>query len=60
VLIIIGLVLYFLAGSMLGDSKKPWLGDDQEEGVAGVGTAKLKALNLARKQGLASAEGDGV
>ncbi|KAF7552745.1 hypothetical protein G7046_g7315 [Stylonectria norvegica] len=49
VLIIIGLVLYFLAGSMLGDSKKPWLGDNQESGVAGFGTAKLKALNAARK-----------
>ena len=53
VLIVLGLVAYFLAGSMLGDSKKPWLGDNQEEGVAGIGTAKLKALNLARKRGLA-------
>ncbi|KAF3001071.1 hypothetical protein G7054_g8347 [Neopestalotiopsis clavispora] len=60
VLIIIGLVVYFLAGSMLGDSKKPWLGQDQEDGVAGIGTAKLKALNLARKQGLAASEGDRV
>jgi solute carrier family 35 protein F1/2 len=50
VMIIIGLVAYFLAGSMLGDSKKPWLGDNQEGGVAGLGTAKLKALNLAKKQ----------
>lgn len=50
VLIILGLVVYFLAGSMLGDSKKPWLGDNQEGGVAGLGTAKLKALNLAKKQ----------
>ncbi|KAK7433310.1 hypothetical protein QQZ08_000249 [Neonectria magnoliae] len=49
VLILIGLIAYFLAGSMLGDSKKPWLGDNQEEGVAGFGTAKLKALNAARK-----------
>jgi len=56
VLIIIGLVVYFLAGSMLGDSKKPWLGDTQEDGVAGIGTAKLKALNLARKQALAAGE----
>lgn len=53
VLIIVGLIVYFLAGSMLGDSKKPWLGDMQEDGVAGIGTAKLKALNLARKQALA-------
>ncbi|KAJ9145565.1 DUF914-domain-containing protein [Coniochaeta hoffmannii] len=53
VLIIVGLVVYFLAGSMLGDSKKPWLGDNQEGGVAGIGTAKLKALNTARKKGIA-------
>ncbi|KAL8386881.1 hypothetical protein RB595_010318 [Gaeumannomyces hyphopodioides] len=52
VLIVLGLIIYFLAGSILGESKKPWLGDNQEEGVAGIGTARLKALNLARKQGL--------
>lgn len=52
VLIIIGLVVYFLAGSMLGDSKKPWLGANQEDGVAGFGTAKLKAINEARREGL--------
>lgn len=57
VCIVLGLVVYFLAGSMLGDSKKPWLGDAQEDGVAGFGTAKLKALNLARKQGLAAEGG---
>ncbi|EEY16114.1 solute carrier family 35 member F1 [Verticillium alfalfae VaMs.102] len=50
VLIIAGLVTYFLAGSMLGDSKKPWLGDNQEGGVAGFGTAKLKAMNAARAE----------
>ncbi|KAI0905237.1 DUF914-domain-containing protein [Ustulina deusta] len=48
VLIIVGQLVYFLAGSMLGDSKKPWLGDAQEDGIAGFGTAKLKALNAAR------------
>ncbi|KAG7291935.1 hypothetical protein NEMBOFW57_001963 [Staphylotrichum longicolle] len=53
VLIICGLVVYFLAGNILGDSKKPWLGDNQKDGVAGIGTAKLKALNEARKKGLA-------
>jgi solute carrier family 35 protein F1/2 len=56
VLIIVGLIVYFLAGSILGDSKKPWLGDDQADGVAGIGTAKLKALNEAKRQRL---EGDG-
>ncbi|KAK0730309.1 hypothetical protein B0H67DRAFT_475841 [Lasiosphaeris hirsuta] len=52
IMIILGLVVYFLAGSILGDSKKPWLGDNQAGGVAGIGTAKLKALNEARKRGL--------
>lgn len=49
VLILIGLVVYFLSGSLLGDAKKPWLGSNQEDGVAGFGTAKLKALNAAKK-----------
>lgn len=57
VLIIIGLITYFLAGSMLGDSKKPWLGDNQEDGVAGYGTAKLKALNAARAAQLEAENG---
>ncbi|KHO01331.1 DUF914 domain membrane protein [Metarhizium album ARSEF 1941] len=48
VCIIIGLTIYFLSGSVLGDSKKPWLGDNQEDGVAGIGTAKLRAINAAR------------
>jgi solute carrier family 35 protein F1/2 len=52
VLILVGLVVYFLAGSVLGDSKKPWLGAGQEDGVAGIGTAKLKAINLAKRQGM--------
>lgn len=59
VCIIVGLVVYFLAGSVLGDSKKPWLGADQSEGVAGVGTAKLKALNAARQQAMAEEENGG-
>jgi len=52
VMIILGLITYFLAGSMLGDSKKPWLGKNQENGVAGVGTAKRKAIQEARREGL--------
>ncbi|KAB8295977.1 hypothetical protein EYC80_008794 [Monilinia laxa] len=52
VLIILGLFVYFLAGSMLGDAVKPWLGKDQQAGVAGVGTAKLKAIHEARRDGL--------
>lgn len=56
VTIVIGLIVYFLAGSMLGDSKKPWLGKIQERVVAGLGTAKLKAIKEARREGLV---GDG-
>ncbi|KAJ1336016.1 DUF914 domain membrane protein [Microdochium nivale] len=52
VCIILGLVIYFLAGSLLGESKKPWLGEHQEGGVAGVGTAKRKALREASKLGV--------
>jgi solute carrier family 35 protein F1/2 len=59
VLIIFGMVVYFVAGSILGDSKKPWLGENQKDGVAGFGTAKLKALNEARKNGLAGASSEG-
>jgi len=51
VCIILGLVTYFLSGSMLGESKKPWLGENQERGVLGIGTAKLKALKAAKKAG---------
>ena len=50
-MIVIGLFVYFLAGSMLGDSRKPWLGKDQAEGHAGFGTAKLKAKKLAEREG---------
>ncbi|KAI0018130.1 solute carrier family 35 member F1 [Xylariomycetidae sp. FL0641] len=53
VLILLGLITYYLAGSMLGESKKPWLGENQEAGVAGVGTAKRKALLEAKKRGQA-------
>lgn len=51
VCIIIGLTSYFLSGTLLGDSKKPWLGENQERGVAGIGTAKLKAIKEARRAG---------
>jgi solute carrier family 35 protein F1/2 len=43
VLIIIGLVVYFLSESFLGESRKPWLGENQEEGIAGLGTARRRA-----------------
>lgn len=42
VLIIVGLFVYFIKDGTLGDSMKPWLGENQEEGVSGVGTAKRR------------------
>ncbi|KAF5114720.1 hypothetical protein DV454_002771 [Geotrichum candidum] len=38
---IIGVIIYFLVqGNPLGESVKPWLGENQEGGVSGIGTAK--------------------
>lgn len=52
VLILFGLITYFLTGGPLGESKKPWLGENQEQGISGVGTAKRKAINEARREGI--------
>ena len=45
VLIILGLFVYFMTEGILGDAKKPWLGENQEHGVKGVGTAKRRLEN---------------
>jgi solute carrier family 35 protein F1/2 len=45
VLIILGLIVYFTMEGHWGDSFKPWLGEKQERGVAGVGTAKRRIEN---------------
>jgi len=42
VMIIIGLIIYFAFQNSLGESRKPWLGLNQEKGVVGIGTAKKK------------------
>ncbi|KAF2674788.1 DUF914 domain membrane protein [Microthyrium microscopicum] len=42
VLILVGLTVYFLWDSPMGDSQKPWLGEEQERGVDGVGTARRR------------------
>ncbi|KAF2191494.1 DUF914-domain-containing protein [Zopfia rhizophila CBS 207.26] len=42
VLIIIGHILYFSRQSMLAEANKPWLGENQEEGVSGIGTARRR------------------
>ena len=42
VLIMVGHFAYYLSESVLGEAKKPWLRDDQEDGVNGVGTARRR------------------
>ena len=42
VLIILGLTVYFLTEGSSGEAKKPWLGENQERGVSGIGTARRK------------------
>jgi solute carrier family 35 protein F1/2 len=43
VCIILGLVVYFTTESFLGESRKPWLGENQERGIVGLGTARRRA-----------------
>lgn len=43
VCIISGQIIYFLSRQVFGDSFKPWLGKNQERGIAGLFTAKRKA-----------------
>lgn len=44
VLIVAGLVVYFVAAKegVFADSYKPWLGDKQERGINGIGTARRR------------------
>ena len=44
VLIMIGHFVYYLGKGVLGEAKKAWLGEHQEKGVVGIGTAKRKIL----------------
>lgn len=45
VLIIIGHFIYYGTEGVLGEAKKPWLGENQEDGVVGIGTARRLAEN---------------
>lgn len=39
-LIVCGLFVYFLTEGAAGEAKKPWLGENQEKGVDGIGTGR--------------------
>lgn len=43
VLIILGHFVYYGTEGVLGEAKKPWLGENQEGGESGLGTAKRRA-----------------
>lgn len=43
VLIILGHFVYYGTEGVLGEAKKPWLGENQEGGESGFGTAKRRA-----------------
>lgn len=43
VLIILGHFVYYGTEGVLGEAKKPWLGENQEDGVSGLGTARRRA-----------------
>ncbi|OJD18760.1 hypothetical protein AJ78_01231 [Emergomyces pasteurianus Ep9510] len=42
VCIMLGQGIYYLGRQVLGESRKPWLGVNQEKGISGIGTAKKK------------------
>ncbi|KAL1305860.1 hypothetical protein AAFC00_004012 [Neodothiora populina] len=45
VLILLGHFVYYGTEGVLGEAKKPWLGEDQEGGESGLGTARRRAEN---------------
>lgn len=60
VFIIIGQVVYFiLPGTVQHEHNKPWLGENQERGVVGVGTAKKKATTVEAEPGATSGSSSG-
>jgi solute carrier family 35 protein F1/2 len=56
VLIIVGQFIYYLGRRAFGESRKPWLGRNQENGISGLGTAKKTIDAVAqerREEGIA-------
>lgn len=47
VLIIIGQLIYYLGQRAMAEARKPWLGKNQENGVAGLCTAKQRIEHVA-------------
>lgn len=46
---VLGVVVYSISlTNPVGESLKPWLGEDQAEGIAGIGTAKRNSRGIAK------------
>ena len=45
-LIMVGHFVYYLGKGVLGEAKKAWLGEDQEKGIDGLGSAKRKMRKM--------------
>ncbi|KAI5796274.1 hypothetical protein DFH27DRAFT_110777 [Peziza echinospora] len=42
--IVVGLVVYYVMCDVLGEAHKPWLGEEQQGGVEGLGTARRELV----------------
>lgn len=60
VLIILGMFVYFMTEGMMGEAEKPWLGERQQHGVSGLGTAKKKKDMQSNASGEGSPTADAV
>ncbi|EQL29532.1 hypothetical protein BDFG_07843 [Blastomyces dermatitidis ATCC 26199] len=60
VCIMMGQGIYYLGRQVLGESRKPWLGANQEKGVSGIGTARKKISAAAATATAAGDDGTGI
>ncbi|PGH01986.1 solute carrier family 35, member F1/2 [Blastomyces parvus] len=57
VCIMLGQGIYYLGRQVLGEARKPWLGENQEKGVSGIGTARRK---ISAAEAAAAGAGNGA
>ncbi|RPB05168.1 DUF914-domain-containing protein [Choiromyces venosus 120613-1] len=60
VMIILGLIIYFAFQNSLGEAQKPWLGLNQEKGIAGIGTAKKRKVKVDIETGTGGSSAQGM
>ncbi|KAI9752653.1 MAG: ferrochelatase hem15 [Chaenotheca gracillima] len=59
VLIMLGLLVYFVGKKILDEARKPWLGEHQEAGVNGIGTYKWTVEKEQRRRGQGEGSDEG-